>query len=68
MKFLKCLIILTIFLSTTCSFSIVGKIVDKLSLVQDVKKDIKADKFNAISNALKNVSDGFIPSQIKCRC
>lgn len=68
MKFLAFYFVLTVFVSTACSFSIVGKVLNKFNQVQDVKKEIKAamggTKFDG--NGLKNVSHGFVPSQIKC--
>lgn len=70
MKVLTCFVILLILVTTSCSFSIVGKVLNKLNLVQDVKdvkKDNKITKFKGL--VVKNSSQpahGFIPSQIKC--
>lgn len=68
MKFLMFFVVLTVLMSTACSFSIVGKVLNKLNQIEDVKKDVKAAKkeFKFQENFIKNVSHGFVPSQVKC--
>jgi hypothetical protein len=70
MKFLKCFVILLIFVSGACSVSILGKVLNKFNELKsgnhpnEIKKDTKAPIIN--QNSLKNVSHGFVPHQIKC--
>lgn len=69
MKFLTCFVVFTVFVSTACTFSIVGKVLNKLNQIQDVKKDVKAatQEIKFEENGHKNASHGFVPSQIKCK-
>lgn len=70
LRVLPCFVFLLIFISTACSFSIVGKVLDKLNSVKDskdVKKENKISKFKgpSVKNSSHSVH-GFIPTQIKC--
>lgn len=80
MKFLTCSLVLIVLLSTACSFSIVGKVLDKINpkgKVLDVKGKIEQDKIKVVIkdgtdkkselHGHGNSSHGFIPSQIKCK-
>lgn len=55
MNFLKCFIILT-FVSTACSFSIIGRIADAFTHIKDVEKVSNAGKLRSASHSQKNVA------------
>lgn len=62
MKFFIIFVFFNVFLASACSFSIAGKVLDKINKIRDWKKDDKKPD----NQAGKNISHGFIPSQIKC--
>lgn len=78
MKISASFVLFIVLLSSACSFKIFSKVEKKADTVKEEIKNVKQNKIkNVFSEAIdkklhvvghKNVSHGFVPSQIKCKC